>query len=719
MRSVSGFKVFISAALLLLSCSKVEWATDYKILRHEINIKLDPESDQLLAMDKITILPGESRASIPLFLNRALKIDSITCEKGLCKSAVRKSYFPPKTQAKSVQVEFKKSQFIRLMPSKTQMLDTLRIAVFYHGSLTEIARIGIDSVSGKKTALLSPEKNWYPASHHNFFRFRLATKTPMGYEAISQGKLIAREPVEMDQQLTLWKCEKPTPSITLQLGPYDFTPLEYKNIHIFTYLYPAHSVHAKRLLERASRYYDLYVGLIGDYPYSKLAITENPFAKTISAPSLLSIDSTKISHLILYEKNLGELLCENWWGNGVFCHPDSSDWTAGLRAYYANHLYHEFGNDEKARDYRLEMNRLYSEKIDSTNDFMLAEVRDTSKIPLDVWSGKSMLFFHQIRRGKGSEQFKNALRQFFSKTCYRYATWYDLKETLEAYYKNDLTHFFNQWLHLKGAPQFYIKNATSQADHNRYVIETTLKCKISGANSSEPPFPCKVNLPLVLETNAGVLRKEIVVDSSTEFVRIVTKKRPLRLQIDPDHEVFRRLFPEEQYWHLSQVLDDTNKIFVLPGTAHASFVREYRKKATEFAAPGENPEIMFDRELDDQTLQNHSLVLFGSIRENFLMQRFCEFVPPDIQIEYDCTVYQGKKYWKPGSAIALAMPHPLNPEKQILFFWGNTDEAIRTSAVDLRDYGNYGFILYHEGEKKSWCQWALNQSPTIFDFKKR
>lgn len=707
---------------MLFSCSGVQWSTEFKILKHEIDLMLKIEADQMIAKDKITLIAATSNAKIDLFLNKTLKVDSLIIEGKLCEFKIKNSINLRKKKRsllKSSQFLSNQAQMIQTTIPEELEVDTLRLEVFYHGTLMDISHKKGSGNEVVSTILFDPEKCWYPNHFRGLVKFRLAVEAPVDYEVISQGTLITRKSIRYNQLLTIWEAERPSPALSVTVGPYVFTPFTYQNINLYTYLYKSHAYLSARLLEAASRYVALYSQLIGEYPYTKLAITENPFGKMISGPSFCSIDSSKISHTILFETILGHQICRNWWGNGVFNWPDSSDWTEGLALYYAEHYFKEQVGDKAAGEYRLVINREYLKKINHENDFILSDASDMVNVPIHIRNGKAMMVFHQICQAMGETDFRMALRQFYQTFYFKYASWNDLKNSFEKVWKKDLDGLFHQWLYQKGAPQFSIKQANFQRKSRQYVVKATISCQTFSKESLDNSFPYKINLPIVLETRSGDVRKYFQTDSSTILVQFTTTAKPIKLQIDPYHEVFRRLSPQARYLHLSQVLNDPDKIFVLPGKIASESLKAYRRQIGYFKSPDDNPPIEFDRKLEKADIQNHSLILFGGIKENYLTQRFYQSMPSDIRIVHDCFIYQNHKYWKQDHAIVAVMPNPLNNEKQIILFWGISPDAILASATEVQDYGNYAFILYHKGSKKSWGQWSLDSGPTIHSFRDR
>jgi len=353
--------------------------------------------------------------------------------------------------------------------------------------------------------------------------------------------------------------------------------------------------------------------------------------------------------------------------------------------------------------------RDYSEKIHRENDFILGDAGDTVNVPINVRNGKAMMVFHQIHQLMGEADFLRGLRQFYQKFCFKNASWNDLKKSFEEVCKRDLGDLFQQWLYQKGAPQFSITQASVKNDGQQFVVSAAISCQTFPSKSSSNFFPYKIDLPVVLETRRNKLNKIFPTNSSTITIHFVTDSEPIKLQIDPSHDIFRRLHSQERYLHLSQVLNDPHKIFVLPGKIETEKLKAYQQQIGYFTTTGEDTaHIEFDRAISKQDIQSHSLVLFGGIKENYLTQRFYQFLPSDIRIVHDCFIYQKHKYWKQEHAIVAVMPHPLNNEKQIILFWGISPDAILAAATEIQDYSNYAASGYRQWSCRLWLHIRLS-----------
>ncbi len=96
---------------------------------------------------------------------------------------------------------------------------------------------------------------------------------------------------------------------------------------------------AEYYLEAADDYLQLYVPLLGKYPYDQFTIVENFFSSGFAYPGFTVLGPRVVSMApkSLAPGYLDHELLHNWWGNGVYVDSSRGNWCEALTSYSANY----------------------------------------------------------------------------------------------------------------------------------------------------------------------------------------------------------------------------------------------------------------------------------------------------------------------------------------------------------------------------------------------
>jgi aminopeptidase N len=562
----------------------------------------------------------------------------------------------------------------------------------------------MQSQIGPEGVYLSAESLWYPQFDDEWVTFSLQIEMPAGWQAVSQG----RRDVQKPGQVT-WSVDAPQEQIFLVAGPLTAYLGPAGRVQAMVFLRRPDAALAQTYLTATTRIIAMYEQLIGPYPYTKFALVGNYRETGLGMPSFTLMGS-KLIHLpfILYSSYPHEIL-HNWWGNSVYPSYATGNWAEGLTAYLADHLFQE--QRGLGAQYRQTVLQKYADFVSGAKDFPLSEFTARHDPASEaVGYGKGMMFFHMLRRRLGDETFIAALRALYKSYRFKTAGFDDLQHTFEAVAGKPLEAMFAQWVRRTGAPQLDIEGARVRAVRGRYLLEATLRQR-------QPGRPYSLRVPVAV-TLTGAPAARLVVVPMRDRVQKISQAfniRPVRLDVDPRDDIFRRLARAEIPPALSQVFGAGRLTVVLPAAAPAERRTAYRAFAEELRRAGpEKVTVVFDQDID--RLPDQSVVLLGW--EN----RFCPAAAKQAArygtiLTVQQVTLNEKSIPRPGHTVALTLRHPDDAEAALAWIAADPSTALSGLARKLPHYSKYSYLVFAGDQPVNIIKgrWPVLDSPmTVF-----
>ncbi|MFZ5503536.1 MAG: M1 family metallopeptidase [Pseudomonadota bacterium] len=589
--------------LLFLLCVNVA-AHAGALPHHQLRVTLDPVLHTLTAEDRLT-LPDDAPRTVYFWLHHDLH--PLADETDIVA-----------TQATSERLQ----QYRATLPQGQSQL-TLRYAgEIYHPQQQDVREDrafenspGMISADG---VVLSGSSGWYPQFSgelgERLATFSLTVSLPAGWQAVSQG---VRTVVD-DGQVN-WTEIQPQDEIYLIAAAFTRYAQRGSGVEAEVYLRRPDAALAQRYLDATERYLMRYENLFGAYPYAKFALLENFWESGYGMPSFTLLGGSIIRLPFIIDTSFPHEILHNWWGNGVYVDYHGGNWSEGLTAYLADHLLQE--NRGEAAAYRRGMLQKYSDYVSRERDFPLTQFTSRHSAQSEaVGYGKAMMVFHMLRREIGDAAFVRGLRDFYANHRFRRASFEDLRQSFSAAANRNLAAFFNQWVRRSGAPQLRLVSAnnTRRADGG-YDLAVVLE-------QTQPGAAYRLNVPLAVtlaDENAAATMTLEMNDKRLETTLSLTAQ-PLRVDVDPEFDLFRRLDNSETPAAFSRVFGAQQLLIVLPHQASAGLREAYQALATTWQQqPARATTIVWDEALTQ--LPNEGAVwLFG--RENRWYGRFQQSV---------------------------------------------------------------------------------------------
>lgn len=690
------------------SSRNVETASKTDILNHKISIELFPEKHGFKASDEMRV--KHEGKFISLALNKNFKIKSIILNGQAAKFQFDKEAY--KNKLKKLADDNLASDFSRagIIKIDTKTLGEQTVILEYEGSLYEepsasqFSREYIASQSsgiiGDQGAFLSPESFWYPRADGGMSRFEIQTSTPVGCETVTQGTRL-RHQIKGDNLIVQWKNSHPSDSVYLQAGPYEIKEDEIEGIKIYTYFFPGDEKLASLYLNKSKQYIAFYNKLFGKYPYQKFAVVENFFETGYGLPSWTLLGRTVVRLPFIPDTSLPHEICHNWWGNGVFVDYSQGNWCEGLTVYCADYLLKKETVPGGDMDYRRQINRDYASYVKKNNDFPLTEFHSRhNPATRAVGYGKAMMVFHQLERMVGEEKFFKSLRRLMADYKFKKAAWKDVLRVFEEECGLKLNNFHDLWIERAGAPVLKLENVQALKQGEIFTVSF---------NIVQEGKPYDLNVPVLITTEGGEVHEFLKVSDLIEEFKIGLDSKPIRLEVDPEHHLFRRLYPEEIPPSIAKVFGSEKQLIVLPGRADTEKIKEYRT-AAQMINKTQTAAIKKDTEVKPEELRACAVIIFGSAAEE---PSIAEFLGGTL----------GNAPWgkdlaeKDDSGWIVVYPHPQSDEYGVMVIDGNSKSDLLSIVRKLPHYGKYSYLLFQGSTNAAKGIWEVESSPLIYVFK--
>ncbi|MEW6325483.1 MAG: M1 family aminopeptidase [Nitrospirota bacterium] len=531
---------------------------------------------------------------------------------------------------------------------------------------------------------LAGHSGWHPLWPNALFTFDLEVEHPQAWESVSAGVLTRREPSGQRAHST-WSMAQPTDAIDLFAGPYVVTTRSVGALPVSTYFFQDEVSLAPEYLEAAADYLARYSRLLGPYPFQTFAIVETPAPIGAAVPSLALLGQSLVRRHYTQPYGLGHEIVHAWLGNHVMVDEAEGNWAEALTTYLANYYtVEETDGEEAARRQRRQMLIQYATWTTPQTDYPLMRFLDNmSQTDAAVGYQKGAMVFHLLRRMLGEEEFFGALRELTERYGGKRAGWNDLRLLFEARLGRPLDWFFRQWIVQPGAPQLAIERVEltpAPADH-----EAPEGTRIAVHLRQAPPL-FRLPVTIHIETPDRILEKSFWMDQAEAVIETIAAQPPIRITVDPDEQLFRRLAREELPPMLNLTLTEPALRIVPPGLADHAESELYATIARQAA------ERAAGRVEDDG-----GLLLLGGPAQNRETAEAAERLPSSIRLGLLDFTIDGRTYHDASHALLLTFRDPARQHRPTTIFYGLSADAVRPLIPLLLYHGWDSYLVFDNG----------------------
>lgn len=696
-------KFFQLLGIAILFCS-MQALADAQTIHHQMEIVLLPENSEIRVKDRITVPKNlrnpEKLVNLDFRLHRDLVIEDVQGVK----------IEPREKNIADRLPNIFKNYTITLAPGVEDF--TLR----YQGKIDhpvqqpgeEYARSfsytpGTISSEG---VFLANSTVWYPQFSDYLVSFQLNVQTPADWQVVSQGVLVQDQQSDSARR-TIWEEKQPQDDIYIVAGRFHRYTQSAGKVDAMAYLRHADAVLAQKYLDATAQYVAMYNKLLGPYPYSKFALVENFWETGYGMPSFTLLGSKVIRLPFILHSSYPHEILHNYWGNGVFVDYAQGNWSEGLTAYLADHLINE--QKSKGEEYRRDVLQKYTDFVGKEKDFPIRQfVSRHSASSEAVGYGKTMFFFHMLRQELGDELFIKVLRQFYQQFKFKQATFQDLQAIFANVSGKEIAPFFAQWVERTGAPDLKLSKVEVKQASDEYTLTAQLE-------QMQPGEPYQLHIPIAV-TLAGenqTIQSSVLMQQKTQRISLNFRERPVRIDIDPQFDVFRRLDSREIPSALSQGFGTQKPLLILPTRADSAILQAYRSLAANWQKTQSNGiEIVLDETMSELP-RDRTMWILGE-QNKFRNEVLKAVSQHGVSYESAQLTVDQKSYKTTDHVVVLTARQPDNPDNTLLWIAADDPQSIARLASKLPHYRKYSYLVFKRDDELTNIdkgQWSVAQSP--------
>ncbi|MCF8369322.1 MAG: hypothetical protein K9G76_09795 [Bacteroidales bacterium] len=572
----------------------------------------------------------------------------------------------------------------------------ITVPIKYSGAITEEISTGADEyargfsetngIITDKGVYLAGSTYWVPSFDLPLLTYTLSVNLRNDWNVVSQGERITNR-VTGERRKVEYICDNPTEEVYLISAGWTEYEKMAGNVLVQAFLRTPDEELANRYIDATSGYLKMYVDLVGPYPYQKFALVENFWETGYGMPSFTLLGEKIIRFPWILTTSYPHELLHNWWGNSVYVDFEKGNWCEGLTAYMADHLLKEQAG--QGADYRRNTLQKFTDYVNPENDFPVIEFRSRNNSAEEaIGYGKCLMFNHMLRKMVGDENYIKAYQGFYQNNIYKISTFDNILESFQSFSKTDLKPVFDQWLTRKGAPSFQLSNVSTQILDEGFNVVFTLS-----QNQKDDVFIMDVPVAIYLKDKIELVK--VTSDKRSNKYSFMFPSEPVKIEVDPQFDVFRRLDKSEVPPCLSQIFGESDGMIVLPG--NSPLLEEYKTLAETWSqakeAEGKFLKVIFDNEIE--TLPDLKSIWIIGFENKFagLFDMEKEYRPA-----FDAGQFELVRQLLSAGSLVYSIPNPENNAFTIGFVGTNVKEAVPGLARLLPHYGKYSFLGF-EGER--------------------
>ncbi len=682
---------------------------NYRIAVHNLDVRLDVDKHVIFARDKMHILLSNHKdEDITLMLNSNLKVNNMRLE-----GIKEVTDWETKQVANNIQAINIK------LPELTD--DKIILQIEYEGEIydpvikaKELGHLRGDVTAGlicDEGVYLAASTYWYPISPESreLSIFDVTVKIISPYVIVTQGELIKRE-VKDGLSTSIWQSNISADGLALVGGKYVIHSKTVNDIKVSTYFFEEDDSMSKIFLNAAIEYIKLYSDLLGNYPYKKFDIVENFFSTGYGMPSytLLGNYVIKRGHGSLQPGYLDHEIVHSWFGNYVFNDASKGNWVEALTTYCANYFYKELKlGKEEAESHRKNAALKYSIRVKKDQEYPVHEfITKTKPYDNEIGYTKGSMFFHQIRKEIGDENFFKGLRTLVRVFGGKYAEWEDLQKVFESVAKRDLGSLFFQWIDIPNSPELKLENITLTPAEKGYIIK---------GNIAQLGNVYNLSIPMHIDLGNTVKVFNIDMFSKRTAFEYKVDEMPLKIELDPEYHLFRRISEEDFTPCFNALLEGENSetVFVYPekeNDAGSDIYSELCKTATSRVGG----ESITPNEFKSQMLQK-SIFITGNARNDKKFKKLFRFLPDGVQLSNDSFTIDGEVFNGPEYSLLLTYRNPMNRSNFVTTYFGLSPQAV-SRARYIFFYGWNSYVVFQNGRPVKRGEFSAIESDTVHNF---
>jgi len=663
------------------------------LVHHSLKVVIDPQGQSLSVEDTVSLPDSMLDSPLTFSLNSSLRISNNS--RNLQVLAADPAADVPginntgglaaATTEYSIRAPRRNSNQLVLTYSGTIFDTAQQTSAEYAQSFAESS-----GIIGEQGVYLNKGSAWVADFGGDLISFDLQVEfadSASNWTAVSQGDRLGENG---------WRSDQPMEEVYLIAAEFSEYSQQAEDVEVLAYLRTPDSNLAAKYMDATGRYLALYEPLLGEYPYSKFALIENFWETGYGMPSFTLLGEQVIRFPFILESSYPHEILHNWWGNGVYPDYETGNWSEGLTAYLADHLFREM--DGLGHEYRKEMLARYKNYVAEGTDFPLSQFTSrNSAASQAVGYGKTLMLWHMLRVQLGDELFLAGLRQFYENYKFKRATFEDIALHFSQISGLDLSSYFDQWVNRTGAPELSI--SVEEVIGNRARI-------MFAQIQPEEPYALRVPVALYYEGSDVPEIYDIDVSQRLEGVMADNYDQLQAVLVDPYFDVFRTLDREETPPTIGELFGSQEVSFVLPQAN-----RQHWSQMVESFAMGVDAQIVNAEDIGELP-QDRSVWILG--RDNpFADSVFSASSLYGVDVGPSSIFMAGADVEFANRSSVLVARHPADSDLAVGLI--DIDQMIAMPGMieKLPHYGKYSYLSFLGDEPTNDVKgvWASPDSP--------
>ena len=419
--------------------------------------------------------------------------------------------------------------------------DQVTFKIKYHGEPADGLHIGPTKYGDRSffsDNWPNKARNWLPVIDHPYDKAtcEFIIKAPLHYKVVANGLLTEESIIDDSTRLTDWKQSVPIAPWLYTVGVANFAVQyvdRFDNKSIESWVYSK---------DRVAGFYDFAVptkevltffsDYIGPYVYEKLANIESPVvsggmeaASAIGySDKLITGDrSERTRNVIIHE------LAHQWFGNSITENTWDDAWLSEgfATCFTMMFIEHQYGRAAFLSEWEKAKQSFYKYYAkDSTYSIVANRTAEEGPVTNSVTYQKGACILLMLRDLMGEAAFKKGIQSYYKKYMNSNASTSDFQLEMERASKQNLTTFFNQWLHRGGLIKLHAGWKYNPRKKQLIVTINQLQKQDELYNF---PLDIAVNIP---GSNTPV-HKKVHIKNQTETVVFSIVKKPATVELDP------------------------------------------------------------------------------------------------------------------------------------------------------------------------------------------
>ena len=387
-------------------------------------------------------------------------------------------------------------------------------------------------------------RHWFPSVDHPSDKAAVEffIHAPARYDVVASGELIETVSRPDGTRLTHWREFVPIPVYCMVFGAAEFSVVNAGaagGTHVWHYLYPEDRDRGLADHGRALRMLDFYAGLVGPYPYGKLALVQSSTRfGGMENSSNIFFDENSYDGTGKLEGTVAHEIAHQWFGDSV----TESDWhhlwlSEGFATYFGALFYERADGRDRFVRMMLDNKERYLKDAESVaRPVYDPSVKDLFKLLNRNNYQKGAWVLHMLRRVVGDEKFFRGVRDYYRTYRDGNALTEDFRRVMERHHGRPLDWFFRQWIYEPGFPTY---DAAWRWDESAKRL--TLKVRQTQAGGL-----FRVPLDVEFRGGDGPRREVVEVSGREQSFDFRLERRPQAVALDPDEWVLKTLNLREE-----------------------------------------------------------------------------------------------------------------------------------------------------------------------------